>query len=207
MLKMKTIIVRIVGTGLIVFVFGCSTAAPSPELLETAAIAYLTENSPAPSSTPIDLVSLLIVDGDLPAGFTGAQIRNSSPEEHSDIPERINEVYQGLALVDGRSIGGISIYVFESSEDASNAMNQITRDLGGAGTTPWPADVGDRAYAQISQKDTFSTAAELVAQQCNIVIEIRYVQKGPFEDVVIVSIPAIIAHAERLVARLSQISC
>jgi hypothetical protein len=66
-----------------------STPLPSP----TATIAPTT--TPVPLSE-IQLESIIIQEGDLPAGFSEAQIRDEAPERFRELPEAQNTIYQQL---------------------------------------------------------------------------------------------------------------
>jgi len=77
----------------------------------------------------IDLESILIQTGDLPAGYSGAQIREQAPEMFSKLPRGEVSVYQQLAK-HGDSAGGITVFLYSQSEQVSKAYSLIVSGFG-----------------------------------------------------------------------------
>jgi len=92
---------------------------------------------PTPTLTPIPLSALkldqiLIQSGDLPAGLSGAQIRDTAPAMFKDVPMADSTIYQQLAR-NGNSASGVAVFLYEDKSKVDKAYSKI---LGGMGQTP-----------------------------------------------------------------------
>ena len=117
----------------ILILISCSPNSTEPTLTLT--------NTPQPSNTPtetptqmptqtpvpladLNFEQIMIQEGDLPAGYSGAQIRDRVPEMFDSLPEPQNEAYQQIAHKD-EAAGGVSIILYDSHEDLKAAYNEI----------------------------------------------------------------------------------
>ncbi|MDP2885865.1 MAG: hypothetical protein Q8P51_12685 [Ignavibacteria bacterium] len=71
-----------------------------------------------------ELEKLLIQSGDLPAGFTGGQVREQAPGMFSELPKPNFSIYQQLVLR-GEQAGGVTLLVYPDSVKAREAFQGI----------------------------------------------------------------------------------
>jgi len=177
----------------ILFLFFISSCSVKTEAKET----LIPEPTPTPTRIPlseIDLEGMLIMDGDLPAGYSGAQIRATAPKIIGiNLPDSQYQIYQELAK-DGQMAGGISVYLYESTENIENAYVSI---LDGFSDPIDLKDIGEKA----AYHNTFVISrAGLVFIRCNAVVEIDMRDLGFSDD-------PLFGYAKRLDKRLTEIVC
>lgn len=160
--------------------------------------------TPLPTPTPIsltdiDLEPLLIQDGDLPAGLSGAQVRSTPPNMFRDITGAANQIHQQFAR-DGNSAGGVAVFLFEETADRDQAYAVI---LDGFGDTIEAVDVGEQGSATpptTSMINQGLNSYDLLFSRCAAVAHIR--MSGEFMDINMIT-----AYAERLDQRLTEAVC
>lgn len=120
----------------LLLIASCSTA-PSPAEIQTAIAQTQTAaptETPVPTATQIplvdiDLESILIQEGDLPAGYSGAQVRSAEGRRSDpELDKAVNSIFQQFSLED-ESAGGVSVYLFETLADRDDAYNAIFAGL------------------------------------------------------------------------------
>ncbi len=175
---------------LILLLSGCITPTPPPPTPTLA---------PTPTPIPlsdIDLSPLLIQEGDLPAGYSGAQIRDEAPAPFNRLPETQNQISQELAH--SNTTGGrVSVFVYDSLADRDTAYSILIEDImisGGEVT----GRVGESDYTTyVYLMGTHYTALSFT--RCGAVVNINLSGRQDQE--------AIIAYARRLDQRLEPIIC
>lgn len=201
--------------------------APSSEVVLTATIASLPTSTPlathtsVPTDTPqhtatptrvplseLDLEPLLIVPGDLPAGFSGAQIRDVLPPMFDGVPETDNQISQQFER-DGEGAGSVNVMLYSAGvdreavyarildgfaepEDGSN-IKVVRENI---------AEVGEMAEAETIEASVLSTplnTADLTFVRCGAVVHIRLFGTSKMVDIV--------SYARRLDRRLMAVVC
>lgn len=143
----------------------------------------------------VNLEPVLIQEGDLPAGFTGAQVKDTLPPmfEHAAPPTKA--LYQGFQRA-GNGAGGVSVLLYESDTDRDATYADSVKGMGD-GTQP-QTDVGERAT--ILSSDSYSTLlADLVFVRCHAVVFVRFIGTKQPSDAA--------AYAKRLDQRLQPLVC
>jgi hypothetical protein len=191
------------------------TDTPTPVPTDTPTPVPTDTPTPVPTDTPtpvplsgIDLEPILIQSGDLPAGYSGAQVRSVLPGMFDGLPETDNSVYQQFEK-DGGPAGGIAIALYESLDDQVKAYQiildgMLTEDSIEAlekefGSSPlgiafsFPDDVGEEAYAvgdyrkiddqdplwmQDLKRETANDSSEVLFRRCDAVVHIRFAGYG-----------------------------
>ena len=167
-----------------------------PELTQTL------EPTLTPTLIPlseIQLEEIVIKDGDLPAGYSGAQIRDIAPAMFDDVPKAQNTYYQQFAK-DGDTKGGVTIFLFESQEDNEIAYNQIYDGL--SDEAKELDEIGDKGYVYYTSMDVLGSTmqfGDLLFKRCNAVVHVRMTDVSS-ED-------SLLAYAKRLDGRLIEIVC
>lgn len=166
---------------------------------------------PIPTDTPtpipptpipladLDLSSILVQSGDLPSGYSGAQIRNTPPAMFKDIPEPMNQVYQQFEH-NNDSAGGVGIFIYDNQLDADNAYNIILDGMGDS--TESISNIGVRARMMTMDYSMMPggiKAMDLVSFRCNTVVSIRITDSDNPDY--------IISYAQRLDERLTPLVC
>lgn len=159
---------------------------------------------PAPTSLPtaiplsaIDLEPLLIQSGDLPAGITGAQVRDTPPKMFDGMPKAAKAIYQQFARGTDQ-IGGVSVFLYEKDTDRDQGYGFI---LGGMNTAQVTEGVGEQAVIAGPSKETAAVLnfSDLLLRRCRAIAHIRMTGKDTAE--------AVTAYAKRLDTRLSEVVC
>ena len=193
------------------FVVSCAQSSPVPTTAPQPSPIVPT-NTPqpsptatlAPTSTPlplsgIDLESIIIEDGDLPAGFSGAQIRDVAPGMFRDLPLAQNTVYQQLEK-NGETAGGIAIFLYDSQENVEEAYNLIVDGM--TDDAELSNNVGEKATTlsmSMTALGITTKAAEIVFVRCGAVVHIRMTGTSDVDSVV--------AYAKRLDRRIEILVC
>lgn len=193
---------------LIVLLFsGCSSPAPSPTQTPTPTA------TPSPTPTPIplseiDLEPILILPGDLPAGFAGAQTRQVIPEMFLALPEAQNHINRQFER-NGDGAGSVTVLLYESSNDVDEAYSTIVqgfaepRNIEGMNVQrQLVPDLGEKAEANTMEGELLGVVldfTDLAFTRCSALVHIR--MKGTAEIIEVAS------YAKRLDARLSDLVC
>jgi hypothetical protein len=105
------------------------TALPSPTIIPTSTTIPTPTEIPTPTAIPlkdINLSEIMFLSGDLPAGFEPSQIRSNGVGQDKWVGQGvINKFSQDLAYKGGGG-GNVSVYIYNSSEHALNAYQQLT---------------------------------------------------------------------------------
>jgi hypothetical protein len=120
----------------------------------------------------LDIASILVQPGDLPAGYSGTQVRSDPSAMFEGIHQPVNQIYQQFECNNG-SAGGIAFFVYDKQLNADNAYNLI---LGGMGeTTESVPNIGVRARILSMDLSAIGGAEnlELLFFRRNTVIHIR----------------------------------
>jgi len=129
----------------------------------------------------IDLESILIRPGDLPAGYSGAQIREQVPEMFSELPRGDASIYQQLAK-NGNSAGGITIFLYSQSAHVSKAYSLIVSGFGASEdnslfkkVTQSLPDIGEKCTvtAMKGKQPYIQDACDLAFVRSSAVVHIR----------------------------------
>lgn len=122
---------------LVLALSACGSGPPEPtETPEpTPTISPTATPQPTPTSTPIplsqvDLEPLLTQSGDLPAGLSGAQVRDSLPEWMSDALPSPENMIQRQFERDGEAAGGVTVVLYESDVDVDTAYAAFVDNFG-----------------------------------------------------------------------------
>jgi len=188
---------------LLVFLIGCS----SSETAVQTAIAKAQIAQPTLTPTPVDL-SLLKLDpvliqyGDLPAGYTGAQISyNGIPQFLGpNVPVPQNQINQEFEK-DGKKQGSIWLAVYKDVSNVKNLYEQFVSGLGDNNTTEYTTKSGVQikaAYLSINYPglSTIKNVA-LTFYKCNYV---GYLVISETDEV-----KGMVNYIERLSPRLDEI--
>lgn len=168
----------------------CGSASPDAAQAPTIAPTAL---PPTPIALKdIDLEPLLIQNGDLPAGFSGAQIKDEAPAMFDKAPKPVKAIDQRLASKDDNA-GGIVALLYETPEDTVKAYDMVVDGMGDK--VKALEGVGEKASVMA---DTLAAAnlsfSEGAFYRCGAVVHIRFVG---IEDA-----DAVEAYAKRLDKRL-----
>lgn len=154
---------------------------------------------PVPTSPPttiplaaIDLEPLLIQPGDLPAGITGAQVKDVAPPAFKAYPPATKAIDQRLQR-DGETIGGIVVLLYEEQSALEQAKilatttSEVSRPLDSVGE-------GGKAFL----------GSDLLPLR-----GVTFVRCRAIADVSMgrVAIEEVIAYAKRLDRRLAGVVC
>jgi len=172
----------------------------------TAATQIAADLTEEPTLTPapvpiseIQLDSIVIQEGDLPAGFSGAQIRDTAPEMFKDLPSAQNTVYQQLEK-EGDVAGGITIFLYDSQDNIETAYNLIVGGL--LDDAKLSDEVGEKAIISsisITIADITIKSVDMAFVRCGAVVHIRM---SGTDDV-----NSVVAYAKRLDNRLKTLIC
>lgn len=203
----RTSLQKMVGMALLVLLAAC--AAPSPPPTPTP----VPTATPSPTPTPIplseiDLEPILILPGDLPAGFSGAQIRDVLPEMFATLPDSDNQIYQQFER-NGRAAGGVAVMLYESSDDIDGAYSLLLEGFGEpsneAGITverQAVPDVGEQAETVTIEGTLLGVtldSVDLAFIRCSAVVHIRLVGTALLAEAS--------SYARRLDERLAGLVC
>jgi hypothetical protein len=156
----------------------------------------------APSSVPlseIDLEPLLVQPGDLPAGYSASQIRDTVPDIFSKVPAAAKVVSQ-LFAKDGETSGSVTVLLYESKSDLNTAFSMIPVILGGDNEDQ-PA-VGEHAIASNISKSAPGIRFDLVNLtfiRCRALVQTQLIGTSYEGDIV--------AYGKRLDKRLAAVVC
>jgi len=203
----------------ILFLVACQ---PSSEAIEQAIVqtqsAMPTETSaPIPTLEPtpipiplreIDLSNVLIIDGDLPSGYSSGQIRSDPQEMFSEVKNFESVINQQFAYK-GDVSGGVTIFLFDLLDDRDKAYEIIVDGFGESTSTDAITakvddldEIGEKAKYVTSQTHLFGVNKEnsdLAFTRCHAVVHIRMGDTSDIENLA--------SYAERLDKRLADIIC
>lgn len=186
------------------------TFTPTATLLPTETPAATPTGLPTatPALVPlgqINLEPLLIQPGDLPSGYTGAQIRKMLPPMYDGIPATQNQIHQDFAI-NGQTKGGVAIMLYDTVADSNVAYSFLLDGMNSDLIHSQPvAGVGTRADVVVISLLTgapIDMGGDLIFVRCTAVVSIRMtvLSRGMESD-------QLAAYAQRLDQRLAQAVC
>lgn len=156
-------------------------------------------NTPKPLSAS-DLEPFLILPGDLPAGYYGAQVRPVLPSMFRELPPAASVIYQEIATIQGQK-GGVAVALYDSPSTLDEAYRIILDSMSDQ-VQPLPS-VGERAhYLAVYFVVTGDMITEALFMRCGAVVHIRITGLSQHSGA-----DQIVTYAGRLDARLAQILC
>jgi hypothetical protein len=187
---------------IILLLAGCGPTEEEIQIIAQTAIAETQIAKPTPTNIPfseLDLESIIIVSGDLPAGFSAAQVTTLFSETgYNSAPDYF--ISQGFSN-NGEVGGSVKILIFEIESDAKSAYtvssnivpgeNKESVELGESGL----GATFDLSYiAGISMK-----GATVAFKKCNAVVYIQFIGTT--------NLRGVIAYGNRLDSRLEPFVC
>jgi hypothetical protein len=147
--------------------------------------------------TALDLEPLLIQPGDLPAGVVGSQVKDKAPPVFKDVPPPTKAIDQRFGLADGAIIGGVTVLLYDSSDDLEKAYAAVIK---GMGSSAYPStEVGDKARIGGLTART-QRIAEVSFVRCHALVSVSLsATPQPDDDT--------LAYAKRLDKRLMPLVC
>jgi hypothetical protein len=167
-------------------------------LLATLLIVSCGPATPVPLSK-IQLDTIIVQEGDLPAGFSGAEIRDTVPSIFSGLPATQKAAYQQLKH-NGNLAGGITIFLYDSQEDIDSTYDLLAGDMG-ENATP-SSEVGEKATTLSTSVEVQAVTTEMVEvtfARCSAVVHIRMMETH--------DVNAVITYAKALDTRLEALVC
>ena len=166
---------------------------PAPTLAPTETEAPPSTPTPTPAPlTALTLTPILVQPGDLPAGFSAAQVRDAPPGMFDDLPAWGWAVYQQLARGDDTG-GGITVISYDDTGALADAYNLVRSGMGDALEMD---DLGERAA--LTMLGFGPGGGDVAFTRCGLLIHIRMV--GADRD-------GLTAYAQRLDKRLQSLPC
>jgi hypothetical protein len=151
----------------------------------------------------IDLKQLAIQEGDLPIGFTTSQIREHgyNPEIFED--EHLINMFNQEVAYDNKIGGRISIYLYDSSEEAMNKYENYISAL----TAVYPIRIGKLGNIGAGNSEAIKTRDGFIISQYSFVVFERcnavFVAELQIESAYI----GLIEYARRIDSRLKESVC
>ena len=164
----------------------------TPQTVATVALKRPVDRSPA------KLESLLARSGDLPAGYSGTQIRHSAPGMSRGVPAADKTTFQPFAR-HGRAAGGVSVFLYR---DKSKIMKAYSAILSGIADAKPVANIGEKAALHVLTLSTGGvafTGVEMAFIRCKSVVHLRFAGTT--------DVAAVRSYARRIDRRLSEIVC
>jgi hypothetical protein len=195
-------------------IVACQTCVPShaSPLAPTAMSHDIAEKTLAKaqvSSTlsDIDLASIVLQPGDLPSGYVGTKTKDRAPAAFKKLPKAKKIIDQRIKK--GKEIiGGVTIFLYETSEEVERAYLTILKGFGKPGNDTvtrsaiWAIpDIGERATISkfeviIEMIRHYFKSFELAFTRCHAVVNIQLDEINP-----------IIAYAKKLDQRILNSAC
>lgn len=163
-----------------------ATTAPAvPTIPPTAAAIALAD---------IDLEALALQDGDLPAGYSGAQASDKAPGMFDKVLAPI-KAFDRRFQKDNANAGGVTILLYATADDAITGYADTFKGMTDDNTS---ADIGDRAAIGAINNEVIN-AIDGMFRRCNAVVFVRFADMKSAE-------PAT-AYMRRLDTRLQPLVC
>jgi hypothetical protein len=127
----------------------------------------------------INFEEVLVREGDLPSTITAGQIRDDPPNEDflTEIPTPDRTIYRQLDSSETNVQGGVTIFVYESEDDARTAFEVIDASLEARDYFDPPSSVPDTGNEAVVQGgiDIFRSVPDsfFVFRRCNAVVHIE----------------------------------
>jgi hypothetical protein len=155
----------------------------------------------SPAATPtltadqlakLDLVPLLIQSGDLPAGLSGAQVKDTVPAGLKAVPKPVKVIDQRFER-NGTTVGGVVVLLYEASDDVKAAYRLTV----GEGKNSEAQDsLGDTARIWLPKG--LSPRTTVAFTRCHAYVDVS-IGEASIDDVT--------AYARRLDQRLQPLVC
>ena len=169
-------------------------------------VALHTGGCAAPDLSELNLESLLIQSGDLPAGFEAGQVKDRAPAMFDNTPQPVQAIDQRFTR-EGEDRGGVVVLLYSASTDSDLAYTLVIDSMG---DSVQEIDVGERAsvISEVIEILGVNTGyAELAFQRCGAVVHVRFVKNAVFEAQARISDDVISAYTRRLDERLEKELC
>ncbi len=177
------------------------TSSPVPTVRPTATATKASTATPTPVPTAtqipladIDLESLLIQSGDLPAGYSGGQVRSGAPAMFDELPPAIADISQQFEH-NGGPAGGVTIFLYSTVALVRSGYQAILAGFGD--DTVARVTVGEQA--RMVETGFGFDGADIVFTRCAAVVHVRMTDGADAASVT--------AYAERLDDRLQPVVC
>jgi hypothetical protein len=177
--------------------------AITPEILTGAELdAHFDRVETALAATPsttimpladLDLEPLAIQSGDLPDGYSGAQVSDRLPAMFKDAPAPTRVFDQRFQKSD-EDAGGVTILLYEHAADLDTAYDQAVDGMLDASVV---ADIGDGAHVSGGTAATLD-GAEGVFKRCRALVLVRFATQDT---------DGVAAYMNRLDTRLLTVAC
>lgn len=158
---------------------------------------------PTPTSTPIplseiDIRSLLVLEGDLPAGYSPAQIRTDVGKDHETLNSAVQNIYQQFEYK-GEPGGFVQVYLFDTDDGATKAFEYYQSDTDEDEPVE---DLGEVAYGYSISFEVLGTSYKgtyAAFTRCAAFVLLD------FEHMT--NLSSVIAYGKNLDARLAEVVC
>ena len=193
---------------LVLFLCSCSPSTPETVVVivtatSTSTPVYTATPTITPTATKIpladiDLEPILVQEGDLPAGYSGAQIRDFAGRIFDDLPPYLKVVSQEISHSDD-SGGYVSVFLYTEKEDIDSAysfINEIMFD-----ENKEIAEIGELSHGYAHHDVLLGKyhVVEMLFRRCNSVVYINLDDTYNLDDG--------IGYAKRLDKRLQPLVC
>lgn len=159
-----------------------STNTKSPTPTSTISPTHTSTAIPTSTSTltptsvqlaELFLDEILIQDGDLPAGYSGGQIRYVAPEMFNELPLAEYTIYQQFAKSSDVS-GGVTVFVYALPQKNEEAYVKTLEGLGdSARIVEGIGEKGAIYYISMTVLGNKVEFGDIVFTRCNAVVHIR----------------------------------
>ena len=147
----------------------------------------------------ISLDEILIQFGDLPAGYSGGQIRYVAPAMFNEMPPAEYTIYQQFAKSSDVS-GGVTVFLYKSPQEIEEAFVNTVDGMGdSAKIVEGIGEKGVITYTSMTVLGSKTEFGDIVFTRCNAVVHVRMTD---IPDEIALS-----SYATRLDNRLIEILC
>ena len=159
-----------------------------------AALLQRVDTAIARDWTHSKLHTLLVQPGDLPAGFSAAQLRDKPPAMFDKLPASSFRLYQQLEYKGGTG-GGVTLFMYDSKQDRERAYSLLSE---GMEHPPGREGIGEKACGVAAKLSAIIVSTDLLFTRCLAVVHVRF----STDD-----LPSADAYAKRLDRRLQPVVC
>lgn len=195
-------------TVMIALVLILSACAPSESAIQTAMVQTQAAYTPTPEPTPIplkdiDISDVLVVQGDLPAGVSAAQLRDTAPEMYNKLPITDKTTFLQFES-NNKAAGGVVVFLYEDETERLKAFDLVVDSMGDD-LPEQIIGVGEQAagfgvdFKSPLDGSSLIKAAEIAFLRCAFVAHVRFTNTD--------DVDAAIAYAKRLDKRLTPLFC
>lgn len=187
---------------ILLIAFVLSACSPSETAIQTAMASTQAAYTPTPEPTPvpltaIDLSDVLVMSGDLPAGYSPAQIRDEPSLRYREVPQADKAISMQLEQ-SGEMGGWVTVFLYEDADAVLPAYEALlgTMEIEGAKSIE---GIGEQAFGYEMNFQNMLIATELAFTRCAVVAHIQF---DWLKD-----LAAATAYAKRLDGRLAELVC